>query len=89
MQLHPYIINLIAEDHIAELHARAESDRRARAAARKRQAAKRLAGPAKRRGFRDHLSGHRVPAPLSGWSHSQHEEKQLVSVGRAGSDDCL
>lgn len=89
MQLHPYIINLIAEDQIAQMHARAESDRLARTAARERRAAKRHAS-------RDHVLRHRVPANRSGWSSPQHagqapvrEESQLVSVGRAGSDDCL
>lgn len=87
MQLHPYIINLIAENQIAEIHARAESDRLARIAARERRAAKRAS--------RDHVLRHRVLAHQSGWTSPQHavhapvrEESQLVSVGRAGSDDC-
>jgi hypothetical protein len=89
MNFNPHIMNLIAEDRIAEMHAQAESARRVRAADRQRQAAKRLAAPAKRRGFRDHVLGHSTPAQPGRWSHSHHQEKQLASVGRAGSDDCL
>jgi len=83
MQFHPTILSMVAQDRIAEMHARAESDRRVRAA-KTRQAA-----PAKRHAFRDHAAGHRASAQPAGWSHSHQEEKQLVSVGRAGSDDCL
>jgi len=89
MQLHPYILNLIAEDHIAQLHAQAESDRLARAAARRRKEAKRHL-------TRDRVFGHRVSAQRAAWSSPRHaahplpqEDRQLVSVGRAGSDDCL
>jgi hypothetical protein len=89
VQLHPYIINLIAEDQIAQMRARAESDRLARAAARQRRDAKRHAA-------RDRVRGHRVAALAGGWSAPRQaghlpsqEERELVSVGRAGSDDCL
>ena len=89
MQLHPYIVSLIAEDQIAQMRARAESDRRARAASRQRKDAKRHA-------LRDRVHGHRVLAQPSGFAsprqagHSAlREDRELVSVGRAGSDDCM
>jgi hypothetical protein len=89
MQLHPYIINLIAEDRIAQLHAQAESDRLARAAARQRKEAKLHV-------TRDRILGRRASAQRAAWSSPRHtahplpqEDRQLVSVGRAGSDDCL
>jgi len=89
VQLHPYIIKLIAEDRIAEMHAQAELDQRARTAARERRAAKRQAS-------RGRVLGHRVPAhpaALSARDYVAHpstrEDKDLVSVGRAGSDDCI
>ena len=89
MQLHPYIIHLIAEDQIAHLHAQADSDRLARAAARRRKEAKRHV-------TRDRILGHRASAQRAVWSSPRHaghpspqEDRQLVSVGRAGSDDCL
>jgi len=80
MQLHPYILNLIAEDRIAQMHARAESDRRARLA-RKRRAALRLVSRAEQ-SLRD--DGRWMPA-----QPTFQEEKQLVSVGRTSFDDCL
>ena len=89
MQLHPYILNLIAEDQIAHLHAKAESDRLARRAAKERKEAKRHAS-------RDRVVAHRVAAHSGGWSSLRHvahpsrqEDRVLVSFGRAGSDDCL
>ena len=87
MQMHPSIISKIAEDRIAEWHAQAESDRLARRAARQRREAKRQA-------HRDRVHGHRLVAQPGGWSShvarpSSQEDRELVSVGRAGSDDCL
>jgi len=86
--MHPYIITLIAEDHIAELRAQAASDREAKAAWRRRKAAKQAQ--------RARANGHRVTAHAPSWSSLRHvghpapeEDRQLVSVGRAGSDDCL
>ena len=85
MQLHPYFINLIAEDQMAQMRARAESDRIARAAARERKDAKRHA-------LRDRVHGHRVlaqPSPRHAGHAALREDMELVSVGRAGSDDCM
>lgn len=89
MQLHPYIINLIAEDRIAQMHAQAEADQTARTAARERRAARRHAS-------RGRVLGHRAPVHAGAWSFPDHvahpsrrEDKELVSVGRAGSDDCI
>jgi len=88
VQLHPYIINLIAQDQIAQMHARAEKDRLARGAARQRKAAKHAS--------RDRVLGHRVRAHANELSSARHvghpssqEDRELVSAGRAGSDDCL
>jgi hypothetical protein len=88
VQLHPYIINLIAEDQIAQMRTRAEKDRLARGAARQRKAAKHAS--------RDRVLGHRVRAHASEWSSGRHAgqpapegDRELVSVGRAGSDDCV
>jgi hypothetical protein len=88
VQLHPYIISLIAEDQIAQMHAQAKKDRLAQAAARQRKAAKHVS--------RDRALGHRVRVHANEWSSARHaghsspqEDSQLVSVGRAGSDDCV
>jgi hypothetical protein len=85
VQLHPYIINLIAQDQMAQMRARAASDRLARAAARRQK-------DAKRHGLRDRVHGHRVPAQPSSPQQVGHpalrEDRELISVGRAGSDDC-
>jgi hypothetical protein len=87
VQLHPYIINLIAQDQISQMHAQAEKDQLARTAARQRKAAKHAS--------RDRALGHRVRVHAREWSSARHvghssrqEDRQLVSVGRAGSDDC-
>lgn len=87
MQLHPYIINLIAEDQIAQMRARAEQDRLARGAARQRKAAKHAS--------RDRIFGHHARAHAGERLSARHvgqpstqEDRQLVSAGRAGSDDC-
>jgi septal ring factor EnvC (AmiA/AmiB activator) len=88
VQLHPYILNLLSEDRIAQMHAQAASDREARNAARRRKAAKRQAS-------RDRVSGHRAPRQPAWSSHrpvghaSRQDDSQLVSVGRAGTDDRL
>jgi len=88
MQLHPYIINLIAEDRIAQFHAQADAARQARAARRPKAA--------KRHVSRGRAVSHRAPAQASRWSSVRpvvdlpaHEERELLSVGRAGSYDCL
>jgi hypothetical protein len=87
--MHPFIISKIAEDRIAEMHAQAESDRLLRRAARERKDAKRHAS-------RGRVHGHWVSAQLGGWSFPRQagqpvvqQERELVSVGRAGSDDCV
>lgn len=88
MQLHPYIINLIAEDRISQMRAQAEKDRLARRVRRERKAARHASG--------DRVLGHRVRVHASDSSSPRHvaqpspqRDRELVSVGRAGSDDCL
>jgi hypothetical protein len=88
VQLHPYIINLLAEDRISQMRAQAEKDRLVSRAARERKAA--------RRASRDRVLGHRVRVHAGEWSSPRHVgqpspqgDRELVSVGRAGSDDCL
>jgi hypothetical protein len=88
VQLHPYIITLIAQDRMATMHAQAESDRRARAAIRSRREAKRHTS-------RNGVAGRVAPAQPGSWPSippieqlSHHDDARLVSAGRAGTDEC-
>ena len=86
--MHPYMIKQISDQRIADMIAEADSFRLARTGAR-------LRGLARRRVSRHRISARRVPAQPAGWS-SPHavehpgaqDDARLVSVGRAGSDDC-